>query len=40
MTDRIQKLTELTLVGKMCAETKSTEFDRNDIFLSLLGYRV
>ena len=34
MTDRIQKLTELTLAGKMYAEAKSTKFERNDIFLS------
>ena len=34
MTDRIQKLTELTLAGKMYAKAKSTEFERNDIFLS------
>ena len=34
MTDRIQKLTELTLAGKMYPEAKSTEFERHDIFLS------
>ena len=34
MTDRIQKLTELTLAGKMYAGAKSTKFERNDIFLS------
>ena len=34
MTDRIQKLTVLTLAGKMYAEAKITEFERNDIFLS------
>ena len=33
MTERIQKLTELTLAGKMYAEAKNTEFERNDIFL-------
>ena len=34
MTERIQKLTELTLAGKMYVEAKNTEFERNDIFLS------
>ena len=33
MTERIQKLTELTLAGKMYTEAKNTEFERNDIFL-------
>ena len=31
---RIEKLTELTLSGKMYAQPKKTEFDRKDIFLS------
>ena len=34
MNKRIEKLTELTLGGKMYAQPKKTEFDRNDIFLS------
>ena len=34
MNKRIEKLTELTLGGKMYAQPKKTEFDRRDIFLS------
>lgn len=34
MNKRIEKLTELTLGGKMYAQPKKTEFDRKDIFLS------
>ena len=34
MNKRIEKLTELTLGGKMYAQPKKTEFDRSDIFLS------
>ena len=34
MNERIEKLTELTLGGKMYAQPKKTEFDRRDIFLS------
>ena len=34
MTERIQKLTELTLKGKMYAEPVKTDFDRMDLFLS------
>lgn len=34
MNKRISKLTELTLAGKMYAEMTSTQFDREDMFLS------
>ena len=34
MTDRIKRLTDLTLAGEMYVKVKETEFDRNDIFLS------
>ena len=34
MTERIEKLTELTLKGEMYATTTKTEFDREDLFLS------
>ena len=34
MTDRIRKLTELTLKGEMYAQPRKTEFDREDLFLS------
>lgn len=33
MTERIKKLTELTLSGKIYPRIKKVEFDRNDIFL-------
>lgn len=33
MTDRIQRLTELTMAGKMYATVTKTEFDRQDVFL-------
>ena len=34
MTERIQKLTELVLEGKMYPEIQKVEYDRNDLFLS------
>lgn len=34
MNERIKKLSELTLTGKMYPRGKKVEFDRNDIFLS------
>ena len=34
MTDRIKKLTDITLAGKMYPKTEKTEFDVTDIFLS------
>lgn len=34
MNERISELTNLTLCGKMYAEPKKTEFDREDLFLS------
>ena len=34
MNKRIEKLTELTLAGKMYANTTATKFDREDLFLS------
>lgn len=34
MTERIKKLTELTLSGEMYAYPKETDFDREDIFLT------
>ena len=34
MTERIQKLTQLTLEGKMYVTPVKTEFDRMDILLS------
>ncbi len=34
MTERIEKLTRLTLDGEMYAYPRATEYDRNDIFLS------
>lgn len=34
MTERIQKLTEITLEGKMFAHPTPPEYDRNDIFLT------
>lgn len=37
MTERIEKLTELTLKGEMYVEPVKTEFDREDIFLSKIA---
>jgi hypothetical protein len=34
MTNRIAKLTELTLKGEMYATPKATQYDREDLFLS------
>ena len=34
MNERIQKLTALTLDGKMCPNTENIDFDREDMFLS------
>ena len=34
MTERIQKLTELVLQGKMLPEAQAVEYDRTDLFLS------
>ena len=34
MTERIEKLTELVLKGKMYPEKQKVEYDRKDLFLS------
>ena len=34
MTNRIKKLTQLTLNGEMYVDTVKTKFDREDLFLS------